>query len=137
MRFGVWQAGTGGVAASLYTYLTVGGGDDVFYWWGGVAVNQNEQTALVFQRSSTTSYLGAAWSIKELLMNFFPGPTTLATGTCALPPAFSGASYARTGDYVGAHLEPSAVTRFWVAGESATTIGSTCSWATSIQEAIY
>jgi hypothetical protein len=127
VRFVVAQDGAGEFAAVLDQQATLGGGAGVFYFWPAVAVNALHQTALVFHRSSTASYLSTFWTTKEAASPEFAPPSPLTLGTCAQTRSD------RTGDYLGAQTDPSEDFRsFWVAGARATTINGICQWQTWI-----
>jgi hypothetical protein len=102
----------------------------------GIALNAREQTAVVFQRSSSTSFLSARWTMKDLSATAFESASPLTTGTCAQS-LIDDFGRNRTGDYTGAQADPAdfgtaATSSFWLAAERATVIAGTCQWQTHI-----
>jgi hypothetical protein len=124
LRLTVGQNAAGLPTATESRLTTIAGGPGDFLFHPGVAVDTSGRSAVVFLRSSATTFLGAAWTLQGLTT---PNPeplTPLAQGTCKKPSD-------RTGDYTGAALDPTGTT-FWLAAERATTLGGVCRWDTSI-----
>jgi hypothetical protein len=125
VRFLVGCTSTGGLSAASNQQFTFGGGAGIFFFWPGTARNNAGQSGLSFQRSSSASSLSAWWAVKPA--NGIPNiASPFTTGTCAQTLSN------RTGDYVGAHTDPSNFTDFCLAGERATTIAGICQWQTQI-----
>jgi hypothetical protein len=130
IRLLVGQNGAGALTAAISQQITFGGGDNIFYFWPGIAVNLAQKIMVVWQRSSTTSFLSAWRTGKTLSALGFEPPVAIRNGTCTQT------AYTRTGDYVGAQTDPGGTT-FWVAGEMAIALtagGTGCNWGTWIQQ---
>jgi hypothetical protein len=127
VRIAVGQDGPGNLTASIKQQRTFGGGAGVFYFWPGIAVNNRNQTAIDFLRSSATSFLSAWWTMKDLASTIFEAASPITNGTC-------GQSSDRTGDFVGMQADPSDFVSFWMAGERATTVAGSCQWQTQIMK---
>jgi hypothetical protein len=126
VRILVGQSSGGALTTTISQQNTIGGVAGAYLFWPGVAVNANEQTAVVFQRSSATSFLSARGRVKNLAATTFGSGVALTSGTC--PQELS----ERTGDYTGAQTDPADFTSFWLAGERATLIAGECQWQTQI-----
>jgi hypothetical protein len=129
LRILVGQSG-GALTASINQQRTIGSTNE-FYWWPGLAINNEEQTAMPFQFVSptrTAGRLSSWWTMKDLTSSNFEPISSLTTGTCAETLT----NPDRTGDYVGAQTDPSDFHSFWLAGERATSVGGTCQWQTQI-----
>jgi hypothetical protein len=124
------NAVTGLPTAAIAQQLTFGGGANVFYYWPGIAANTRGDVIVPFHRSSTASFLSSYWTMKELAATRFESATANTVGTC--PQIVSN----RTGDYIGAQLDPSDLLSFWVAGERATTLNALCQWQTQVQKVV-
>lgn len=130
VRLNPSQAATGTPTVSLNQQLTFGGGSGAFYFWPGIAANTRGDVIVPFHRSSTGSYLSSYWTMKEPAATRFESASANTVGTC--PQTISN----RTGDYIGAQLDPSDLRSFWVAGERATTLSGTCQWQTRVQKVV-
>jgi len=127
VRFAVGCSPNGGISAAFNQQFTFGGnpGGGDFLFWPGTARNIVGQSGFSFQRSNSVSRLSAWWAVKPA--NGTPNlASPFATGTCAQTISD------RTGDYSGAHTDPSNFTDFCFAGERVTTISGTCQWQTQI-----
>jgi hypothetical protein len=125
VRFSVGTNGVGALIAAFSQQFTFGGGAGVFFFWPGTAMNLSQQSGLAFHRSSAATRLSSLWALKP--KNGFPSIASLfTTGTCAQTISN------RTGDYIGAHTDPSNFRNFCFAGERAAGIGGICQWQTQI-----
>jgi len=130
VRILVGQSGAGLLTAALSQQITFGGGDNIFYFWPGIAANLLQKVIVVWQRSSSISFLSAWRTGKTLAALGFEPAVAIRNGTCAQT------AYNRTGDYVGAQMDPAGTT-FWVAGEMTKALvagGTGCNWGTWIQQ---
>jgi hypothetical protein len=131
-RISVGQSGAGALTAAIFgsPETATFGFTNEFYFWPGVAVNTVFQSIIPFQFVSsalTGGRLSAWFAVKQsgvLPASIIP----LTTGSCAQTLSN------RSGDYVGAAVDPSTHRRFWIAGERATTIAGLCQWQTQVGE---
>jgi hypothetical protein len=130
-RVTVGQNAAGGLTASLAENTFQGFGDNIFVHHNSIASN----TAL--QSGSTWEFSGSGFSLSSAAMvknvnALWTGVVTYAAGSCSLPATPPSTTTARSGDYAGAQTDPSDLTSFWLAGEQAVTISTSCQWRTRI-----
>jgi hypothetical protein len=104
------------------------GGTDYYYTFPCVAVNQNNDMAMVFGRSHTTlEYVGCRITgrLSTAALSTLDGSVTLKTGEGYYSRLASGRN--RWGDYLGCSVDPQG--NFWYLGQYATASNS---WATHI-----
>jgi hypothetical protein len=128
VRIVAGQSAAGAPTATIGRQYTFGGGSGVFYFWPGIAANTRNDIIVPFHHSSTGSYLSSYWTMKGISANRFNSPLTLSVSVRRLSEP--------NWDYIGAHLDPSDLLSFWVAGERATTIGDDCQWQTQVQKVV-
>lgn len=116
----------GNLTAAIGSQRTFGGGAGQFFFWPGIAVNNRNQVAIDFHKSSAATYLSSMYTMKDNASTIFEAAMPITTGTCSQTVSD------RTGDYIGAQTDPADLFSFWFAGERATTIGGTCVWETQI-----
>lgn len=122
-------------SASITFEATQGGGVNKFFWMPGVAVNDQNDLALVFQQAGNSQFLGTAFSGKKSASANLDSFKLLKKGNCALVD-FDGTRN-RTGDYVGVQTDPLDNQGFWISGEYAKRFGAGCGWATTIARVKY
>jgi hypothetical protein len=98
---------------------------ELSYFMPGIAVNSLGQAGISFLVSSSSLYLGAAWTTKYAGDVLFAPATLFAAGSCVK-------ASAKTGDFVGAQTNPNDLVSFWLAGENAAISGGSCTWKTQI-----
>jgi hypothetical protein len=132
VRIAVGQNSSGGLTASIGDQTTLGFGDGTFIFWPRVAVNNAGLAAIAYHRNLNGSSTAPNRFLSSLVTtrsgaNAFVSTFFITSGTCGQP-------FNRTGDYIGAQTDPSDVTSFWLAGESATTFSGSngCKWQTQI-----
>jgi hypothetical protein len=124
--------------ATVSREATVGLGPDAFLMMPGIAVTQAERVVIPVLASSTTSHLSFGWTATSLANPTFSPVQLLSTGTCArvaAPPAPG--TIRRTGDYLGAQVDPDSLGSVWVAGESAAVEppgNPFCTWRTEVRQ---
>lgn len=130
VRFIVGQ--TNGVMTVTKSELQgLGGGDNAFYHHPGLAVNNSNETAVVFlaQLPGNAHRISSRVATKSLGAGFGVS-SPLANGTCARAPFLPGQAV-RSGDYVGAQTAVDGDS-FWISAEHAEVLSGTCRWATKI-----
>jgi hypothetical protein len=125
LRITAGQNPAGLPTATASRLLTIDGAPGEFLYHPGVSVNASGHAAVLFLRSSTTRFLGSAWTLQ--------GPTTSPEPVMGLSDGTCHRSSERTGDFTGAALSPNGAS-FWVGAERAATLGATCIWQTSVAE---
>ena len=130
VRFIVGQSG-GVMTVTKSELQGLGGGDNVFYHHPGIAVNNSNQTAVVFlaQLPGNSHRISSRVATKALGAGFGVS-ATVTDGTCNRAPAIPGGTVS-SGDYVGAQTATDGV-GFWISAEHAQVVGGVCRWATTI-----
>lgn len=118
----------GGAWATLRQLFTIGGDNGDFYYWPGIAIDSSRNQGMLFQYSGSSDYLSAAYIIQPYLLKVLVLPTTLIGGTCRHP------TVGRTGDYVGAQVNPNDLASFWFSAEANQLLSGSCNWVTQIQQ---
>ncbi|HBL27677.1 MAG TPA: hypothetical protein DD490_12640, partial [Acidobacteria bacterium] len=131
-RINVGQNSSGAMTATLAQQVTFGGGQDWYYFMPAVAANDAQRTVVVFLRSNANTFVRSAWTAKAASSASYPGAANLTAGGCTLLN-----TPARVGDFLGAQVDPTNGTTFWITGEHPVTWppGGTpqrCVWATTV-----
>lgn len=134
-RVSVGQNASGGLTASLVENRLAGFGDGVFAHHQSIATNTGLTSGSTWEFSGSSNRLSSAAMIRNAGAAW-AGVQTYAPGTCSLPATAPSTTRARSGDYAGAQLDPTDITTFWLAGERATTIGTSCQWETRVARLI-
>ncbi|GAB2993991.1 hypothetical protein [Saccharothrix stipae] len=131
VRLVMGQSAGGVMTATKSELQGLGGGDNAFYHHPGVAVNNNNQTAVVFLANlpGNAHRISSRVAVKALGAGF-GASVTLTDGTCARAPVNVGDAV-RSGDYTGAQTAVDG-TAFWVTAEHAELIGGVCRWKTRV-----
>ena len=116
---------SGQLSASEPYQHVIGGGENTFLYFPGVVANQDQRTAVPFLISGTSRFLSSMVTLKQFADADYGRPQTLGAGNCGRNTVI----LQRTGDYVGAALDPN-LTKFWVSAEYAAMLN--CSWWTRI-----
>jgi hypothetical protein len=130
IRVHVGQGSGGALQASISQQTTFGSARE-FLFNPALAVNKDETVAVPFDFVSptrTNNNLSSWWAIKNLSENTFTTRRSLTNGTCQQV-------VERTGDYLGAEVDPVDLRSFWLSGERARPIaefGPECLWETHI-----
>jgi hypothetical protein len=135
-RVTVGIGGGGTLTASIAENTLFGFGDntaplnEVYVHHPSIATDTTLRSGSNWLFNGNEFPVSSAAMIKNVNANWI-GVQTYAPGNCSYPPDAPSTTTARSGDYNGAQLDPSA-TGFWLAGERARTISGSCQWATQI-----
>ncbi len=130
-RINLGQNSSGTMTATLAQQITFGGGQDRYFFMPAVAANDAQRTVVVFLRSNDSTFVSSVWTAKAATSSSYPTAIPLTAGSCTLgyPPA-------RVGDFLGAQVDPTNGTTFWITGEHPVywPPGSQqrCVWATTV-----
>lgn len=125
VRLLVGAGSDGALTARLAGVTNLTGGAGIHYWMPAVAVNRARQIAVTFLASSATRNLGSFWTWKPAAAAQFLPVRRLAEGNCGR------IASTRSGDFLGAQVDPGDLRTFWLAGERAWALPS-CAWQTWI-----